>query len=1514
MRTDEMTGFAVSPQQQRIFALDPDQRITPFIARMTLVVEGVLERPRLQRAFSIVIERHEILRTSFAAHPGLKVPLQVITPEAAISIDQVETRLQGADHAQNGFSARPFDLASSELLRCTLVSGKQGTSEILLAAPSICADAQTLKNLARELVDAYNSMENPQQATEDEIIQYADVAEHFNEALQSESGALGRQYWYPRVSALSPPPVRSSLHPAYGERVFDPRSVHGRLGGDVLGNARASLGDDYISNEVFLLACWQVLLSQVSGENEFSIGYRADGREGAELQRCMGLFEKYLPLKTVLFEQSSFREALRSTDETLEEALRWQTSFQWPAPEKFHSVCFSYHDAAWSFSCNGIRFQCSSVNVCSDRFDLKLSCTFWESSVAVELWFDPAVYAEQEVQQLLDQYLVLARSAVAHPDEPVTRLSAVGEDERGRLLHEYNTASLPASTVGEALIQRITDQVRKTPQAAALVDERGQMTYEELDRRSNQLAHYLQQHKAKPDARIVVCMERSFELVVAVLGILKCGAAYVPLEPNSPRDRLAFMIQDSGAEWTLTQDSLRQQLPENGIQILSLDSEWKRIANCSPSAAANFATAQSLAYVIYTSGSTGKPKGVAITQKGLSNYVHWACEAYECRENGTSPLCSSIGFDLTITSLWPLLVSGGCVVLPPAKEGVEALARKQSYLHELVKITPAHLRMLEHLLPPDRAGIAERFVVGGEALHWEQLEYWRTNAPALRIVNEYGPTETTVGSCIYEISEWQDEGRVPIGRPIANTQLYVLNKWGELAATGAPGELYIGGAGLARGYLNRPDLTAERFVPNPFSESEAGRLYRTGDLVRWRADGELEYLGRLDDQVKLRGYRIELGEIEAALQQHPHVSEAKVVVREQQPGEKRLVGYVVKNQGAGLDIAALHAHLAQHLPEYMLPGAIVEIEQMPMTANGKLDRNALPDPGEDKVSMPSRGPETLTEELVASIWEQVLRREDISRDASFFELGGHSLLATQVVSRIRSVFDVDLPLRVLFEKPTLAGLAEEIDSVRHSQPARPRTSIQPAPRTGVAPLSFAQERLWFIDQMEPGTIAYNILFGLRLRGELNRSALHQSLNSMVRRHQVLRTCFPAPNGVPVQKILAEFNLPLEETDLRDLPEDQRRAAIRRLALDVLREPFDLSSGPLLRTKLLQCADLEHVLVVSLHHIISDGWSTGIMAQELGALYAGYASGREPVLPELKIQYADYALWQREWLQGEVLAEQMEYWRRQLAGMEVLQLPYDSVQSSVPSRSGAAHVFLLDKELTGKVRELGRSEGTTMFMTLLAAFQVVLASYSGRNDIAIGTDIANRNREEIEGLIGFFVNQLVLRTEVSDEINFTDLLKRVRQVTFEAYQHQDAPFAKIVEELTSRRNVDANPLFGVKFVFQNAPGEEMILPGLQIETLELEQNVAKFDLMLTVSLEAGILSGVFEYRKDLFNQATIRLLQSQFKQVLTEVVARPEIPLNELKQQLESSRESYRAARQAELKSAVSRELLAAKRR
>ncbi|HEY6350085.1 MAG TPA: amino acid adenylation domain-containing protein [Candidatus Angelobacter sp.] len=1513
MPIDEVTGFTISPQQRRVFSVDPGGAVVPFVAEASLTLEGVLDEKQMEQAWASVVSRHEIFRTQFVAHPGLKTLLQVIQPERAVPIDW-STRAEApgnGDHTcrTNAFSDVDFDLSAGQVLRCILVQCSSGNNRMILTAPAVCADAKTMENLARELVAAYSGAALPQ-SLESPVLQYADVAEHFNDVLRSEKGALGRQYWHPRVTALKAPSINSTTPSLPVAQIFRPRSVDGRLGKNLLGHASQSLGPEQVSDELLLLTCWRALLQQLSGESVFAIGYAADGRDPAELQSCMGLFERYLPLKISGTADTTFRESLKADRDTVKEALRWQKSFSWPEPESFHAVCFSYYDANWKLDLPDLKVRCSGLNVCSDRFELKLSCVVSESDVLIDLWYDSALFPEREARQMLSQFITLVEHASAAVDTPIKCLNCVSVEEKNLLLSEYSLGA--TQTVVADLVSRIEKLAGESPDSSAVEYGREKLAYGELNRRANQLAHYLRGCRVGLETPVAVCLERGFDMIVALLAILKSGGAYVPLDPELPSERLAYMVNDARIHLVLTQENLRARLPQNDIHQECLPGVWENAASLSDANPGLNARDENLAYVIYTSGSTGRPKGVAVTRGGLNNYIYWACGAYQCRSSMRVPLYSSLAFDLSITALWPPLVSGGCVVLAPEREGIEWLAGKTQMRYDLVKTTPAQLRMLEQLLPEDRDGVTDRFVIGGEALRWEELDCWCRQTD-VRLVNEYGPTETVVGSCSYEVSSWQADGKVPIGRAIANTQLYVLNERGDLSPLGALGELLIGGAGVARGYLNRPDLTAEHFVPDPFSEVPGRRLYRTGDLVRWRADSHLEYLGRLDHQVKLRGYRIEPGEIEASLEQHPAVSQAVVVLREDQSGEVRLVGYVVKNDAGPLDTSTLRRHLEEHLPEYMIPVTLVQLEEMPLTLNGKIDRKALPEPVEEKPV--GQGPKTVVEELIASIWEEVLNRSGITRNASFFDLGGHSLLATQVVSRIRNIFGVDLALRVIFEAPTVTALAEEIEKRQGAASKAQVAPIQRADRNCELPLSYAQERLWFLDQLQPGNVAYNVPFGLKLHGELNRNALRQSLAEMVRRHEVLRSSFPTRDGVPVQRIVAELNFQVEEADLRHLTQEQRRPEVYRLITETVEQPFDLSTGPLLRARILQTGDQDHLVLVTVHHIVSDGWSVGIMTRELGALYGGYSAGKNPQLPELPIQYADYAFWQREWLRGEVLEEQIGYWKKQLACLQVLELPPDRhVPTGVATRSGGFTLFELDPELTEKVKEAARREGVTLFMLLLAAFKVVLSVYAERDDIAIGTDIANRNREEIEGLIGFFVNQLVLRTDLSGPITFAELLKRVRQVTFEAYQHQDAPFTKVVEELTSLRNADTNPLFGVKFVFQNTPAEDMTLTGLQLEIIELEQKTAKFDLMLTVSLKDTVLVGAIEYRKDLFIQSTVRLLQSLFRQVLLDIVIEPAIELSDLKQRLKDSQASHRAAQQAEAKRASARDLLSVKRR
>jgi amino acid adenylation domain-containing protein len=848
-----------------------------------------------------------------------------------------------------------------------------------------------------------------------------------------------------------------------------------------------------------------------------------------------------------------------------------------------------------------------------------------------------------------------------------------------------------------------------------------------------------------------------------------------------------------------------------------------------------------------------------------------------------APVHSSLAFDLTVTGLFGPLLAGGRVELIPEAAGVEGLGealRQAAEPYSLVKLTPAHLEMLAQQLGPEQAAERTRaFIIGGENLLGEALRFWQQHAPGTVLVNEYGPTETVVGCSVYQVLDAVPrEGSVSIGRAITNTQLYVLDAQLQPVPVGVSGELYIGGAGVARGYLGRPELTAERFVPDPFSGEAGARLYRTGDAARYLADGNLEFLGRLDDQVKVRGFRIELGEIEAALRECAGVRDVAVVAREDAPGQRRLVAYVVPD-GQPPAINALREQLGRTLPEYMVPSAFVSLESLPLTPNGKVDRKALPAPEVTREELGSAyvAPRTPEEEMLAELWSQVLGVERVGVHDNFAELGGHSLLATQLMARVREAFQVEVPLRTLFEAPTVAELAKQVAELRRSHAGLHVPPIRPVARgQQELPLSFAQQRLWFLDQLEPGNLFYNIPLAVRLKGALDADALRRALNEIVRRHEALRTTFAAVDGRPVQVIAPELSIPLPVEDLRGLTPEKREAEALRLATEDAQTPFDLGGGPLLRARLLQVDDAEHIAVLVLHHIVSDGWSMRLLIRELAALYHAYAAGRPSPLPELPIQYADYAAWQREWLQGDVLETQLDYWRKQLAGAPpLLELPTDHPRPAMQTYHGAIYSFGLSKELAQGLKRTSQKANCTLFMTLLAAFQTLLYRYTGQDDICVGTSIANRNRAETEDLIGFFVNTLVMRADLSDAPNFQTLLGRVREAALGAYTHQDVPFEMLVEKLQPERNLSHTPLFQVMFVMDNASQQSLELPDLVLSPVSVDVGKATFDLTLSMMEGDEGLGGYIEYNTDLFEAETIRRMVGHLQTLLEGIVAAPD---------------------------------------
>ncbi|MFP2930911.1 amino acid adenylation domain-containing protein, partial [Pyxidicoccus sp. 3LG] len=1041
------------------------------------------------------------------------------------------------------------------------------------------------------------------------------------------------------------------------------------------------------------------------------------------------------------------------------------------------------------------------------------------------------------------------------------------EAEQHRLLVEWNATATdyPREATVPALFAA---QAARTPEAVAVEYEGSRLTYRELDRRANALAHHLRAQGVRTRTPVGLCVERSLELVVAVLGILKAGGAYVPLDPSYPRERLALLLEDTGAPVVLASPGLLSRLPE-GPRVVPLDAE--QVTAEREDAPHSGATAGDLAYVLYTSGSTGRPKGVGVPHRAVVRLV-MGTDYVKLGPDEVFLQLAPLAFDASTFELWGCLLHGGrLVVFPPHLPSLEELG--QVLRRERVTTLWLTAGLFEQMVALQRESLdgVRQLLAGGDVLPVSAARERLARGGVL--VNGYGPTEGTTFTCCQVMRAPEDVGRtVPIGRPIANTRVYVLDARMRPVPTGVPGELYAGGDGVALGYLGRPELTAERFVPDPFGDEPGARLYRTGDRVRWLADGTLEFLGRLDGQVKVRGFRIEPEEIESALRQHPEVRDAVVVAREDGASGRRLVAYVVP----GTAVTALRDFLKQRLPEYLVPSAFVPMEALPLTPNGKVDRRALPAPDAHLLaSDAATAPRTATEELLVDVWARLLGVQRVGVEDDFFALGGHSLVATQLVSWVRETLGVELPVRRVFESPTVSGLSALIDTLRGEGQRHPTPPLEPVSRGQPLPLSSAQQRLWFLARLEPGGLHYNVPFLLHWRGALEAAVLERALRALISRHESLRTTFTEHQGRPVQVIAPEPSLALPVVDLSGLPPESRDAEATRHAAEVAAQPFELNRGPLLVARLLRLGPDVHTLLLTLHHIVFDGWSIGVLMRELGALYAALSSGTPPTLAPLRIQTADFAAWEQRCLETEALEPQLDWWRKQLAGLESLELPTDRPVPAVRTREGARLQVLLPRKLSDALAALGRREGVTRFMLLLAAFQLLLSRYTGRTDVAVGAPISGRGRREVEGLIGFFVNTLVLRSDLSGAPTFRALLGRVRETCLGAYAHQDLPFDQLVEALHPSRGASHTPLFQVMFSVADGGAPVLELPGLSARLEEGDVRRTKMDLGFHLSETAAGWVANFGYATELFDRETVARFAGHYLRLLESVAESPD---------------------------------------
>lgn len=1489
----------VSLAQQRLWFLDQlEPGLVAYNMPAAVCLVGKLDVAVLTWSLNEIVRRHESLRTTFDSVAGQ--PIQVIAPHLELSIPvvdlidlSVEAREQEAMRLSQEEASRPFDLLRGPLLRAVLLRLQSEEHVLIVTMHHIVTDLWSQGVFKSELGELYEAgMKGERSPLPELSIQYADFAQWQRGWLKGDELDRQTAYWRKQLAG-APPSVEL---PTDGAR---PPQMNYR-GATFLFELSAELSESLTALSrregatlfMTLLAAFKALLWRYTGQNDIVVGTPVANRNREEFEGLIGFFVNTLALRTDVSGDATFLELLSRVRETALGAYAHQDlPFELLVEElqpvrdlsrnPLFQIVFDLQSApAPSLELPGLTLQPYEFTSGSTRFDLELHLTSTSDGILGAFVYSTNLFAESTIRQLAERYRMLLESVVADPDQRVSRIELLTAAERKQLLVEWNDTvrSFPYKCSIPDLFETWAS---RRPHRIALVSGAEQVTYGELNRRANQLAHYLKSYGVGEETRIGIYIERSVEMIVAVLGVLKAGATYVPLELSYPEQRLLFMLDDADVQLVLSTEVLEEKLPAHRTPVVLLDSDWPQIEQQSDDNPERHITPEHLAYIVYTSGSTGTPKGAAVPHRGAVRLV--SCNDYaNFGPDEVFLQFAPLAFDASTFEIWGSLLNGAQLVLMPA--GLPSLSDLGSALAEYNVTTLWLTAGLFHQMVDEQLEALttlKQLLAGGDVLSPSHVKRFVDAAPSCRLINGYGPTENTTFTCCYGMDQSSAlTGSVPIGRPIANTQVFILDQHLELCPPGLTGELFAAGDGLARGYHDRADLTAERFVPHPFSNNPGARLYRTGDLARYLANGNVEFLGRADEQVKVRGFRIELGEVETAIGRAAGVRQVAVIVRDYGAGDKRLIAYVVGE----VEVDKLQKKLRTTLPDYMVPSAFVVLDELPLTPNGKVDRRALPAPEEIHAASDSAhaAPRTPVEELLAGIWIDVLKVDRVSAEDDFFELGGHSLLVTRLVSRAQAHFGVELPLKLFFESPTLSAQAAQVEAALRNESGLHAPPIVPVSRDGNLALSFPQQRLWFLYQLEPSTSAYNIPTAVRLSGSLDSDALRRTLNELVRRHEILRTYYGMADGRPAQFVGPPPDLAIELLDLSELAESDRESRMLELAEEEARKPFDLTRAPLLRASLVRLGPEEHVLLLTVHHIVSDGWSQGVMVREVGKLYQAFSEGKESPLEELPVQYADFAQWRRNWLTGDVLDQQLAYWRRQLAGdLPALDLPTDRPRPEVQSFRGATLTTTLRPGLSDALGVVCRREGVTLFMLLLAAFKALLFRYTGQDEIVIGAPIANRNNVETENLIGFFVNTLVLRTDLSGDPHFPELLARVRKVTLEAYAHQDLPFEVLVEDLQPERRLSRNPLFQVMFQLENTPKEELPLPGLTLSPVGVAGVASQFDLSVDVVESEGGLGVTAEYSTDLFEAETIRTLLKRWEILLESIAAAPDQRLSEL---------------------------------
>ncbi|MEC1623777.1 amino acid adenylation domain-containing protein [Bacillus mojavensis] len=1466
--------------------LDPDNPI--YNTAEYIEINGPIDISLFEEALRHVIKEAESLHVRFGEdmdgpwqmmNPSPDVKLQVIDVSSEPNPEKTALNWMKAD------LAKPVDLQHDPLFREALFKAGPQRFFWYQRIHHIAIDGFGFSLIAQRVAQAYTALAGGRSADDRSFGSLQDILAEDAEYRSSDTYEEDRQFWLnrfadrPEVVSLAERAPRTSKSFLRQTAYLPPSDV----------NALKEAARYYAGSwHEVVIAVSAAYVHRMTGSVDVVLGLPMMGRMGSASLNVPAMVMNLLPLRLSVSPSMSFSElvlqisreirSIRQHHKYRHEELRRDLKLIGENHRLFGpQINLMPFDYGLDFAgARGTTHNLSAGPV--DDLSINVYDRTDGSGLRIDVDANPEVYSESEIKVHQQRILQLLQTASAGEDMLIGQMEFLLPAEKARVISEWNETAKPEQLL--SLPDMFEEQANRSPERIALICDHIQLSYQELNEQANRLAHLLIEKGLGPEQFVALALPRSSEMVAAMLAVLKTGAAYLPLDPEFPADRISYMLKDAKPSCMITTEEIAATLPDDiTAPQLVLDQPVtkeivKRYSADNPNVHVSLVHP---AYIIYTSGSTGRPKGVVVTLKSLSNFLLSMQERFSLNKQDRLLAVTTVAFDISALELFLPLISGASIVVAQ-KETIrepQALAKMIEYFditimqatptlwHALVTNEPEKLREL-------------RVLVGGEALPSGLLQ--ALQALDCPVTNLYGPTETTIWSAAAFLEKGV-QGVPPIGKPIWNTQVYVLDNSLQPVPPGIVGELYIAGTGLARGYLGRPDLTAERFVADPYGPPGT-RMYRTGDQARWRADGSLDYIGRADHQIKIRGFRIELGEIDAVLAEHPQIEQAAVVVREDQPGDRRLVAYLVVS--SALDIAELRRYVGASLPDYMVPAAFVEIDELPLTPNGKLDRKALPAP-DFSASVTDRGPRTPQEEILCDLFAEVLGLARVGIDDSFFELGGHSLLAARLMSRIRETMGAELGIAKLFDEPTVAGLAAHLDQAQSVRPA-----LQRAERPENIPLSFAQRRLWFLHCLEGPSPTYNIPVAVRLSGELNQEALQAALYDLISRHESLRTIFPESQGTSYQHILdADQARPdLYVTEIKKEELSKRLAAATRYS-------FDLAAEPAFRAELFVIGPDEYVLLLLVHHIVGDGWSLTPLTRDLAAAYTARCHGRAPEWTPLAVQYADYALWQQSLLGSEhdpdsLIAGQLAFWKERLEDLpDQLELPTDYSRPAEPSHQGDTIHFRIDSELHSRLLELARANRVSLFMVLQSGLAALLTRLGAGTDIPIGSPIAGRNDDALGDLVGLFINTLVLRTDTSGDPSFRELLDRVREVNLAAYENQDLPFERLVEVLNPVRSRATHPLFQVMLAFQNTPDAELNLPGTESSLHIHSVGSAKFDVTLEISesrLDDGTpngLEGLLEYSTDLFKRETVQALADRLLRLLEAAEAAPDQKIGSL---------------------------------